>query len=114
MAEGSNWYRVSATTPAATGWVDGQFLAAAPPLQGAAALGISTNAWVAGTQGAGLRVHSAPLVTSNVLGTLSDGTPVQVLEGPIAADGYNWWRISATTPATVGWAASIGLSPTPP
>ena len=40
---------------------------------------------------------------STVLGSIPAGTIFRVEEGPVCADGYNWWRISAS--GISGWTA---------
>jgi hypothetical protein len=89
-------------------------IAAIPPGQGDGPLAIGSGAWVVGTGGAGLDVHSAPLVTSTTVGGLPDGTPVQVLEGPISASGLSWYRVSASGLAGSGWVDGAYLAAAPP
>jgi hypothetical protein len=49
-------------------------------------------------------MRSAPgTVTSTVLGTIPGGTVFSVLEGPVCASGYYWWRVDAN--GFVGWTA---------
>ncbi len=62
-----------------------------------------SGAQVSGTEGAGLRVRASPRAASDVRGLLPDGTTVEVLEGPVEADGFRWYHIRATTGLT-GWA----------
>jgi hypothetical protein len=109
------WYRISATGLASSGWVDGKALTAAapPPPNGQATVAVDRPAWVAGTGGLDLRVRSAPALGSDVLGELIAGAGVQVLEGPHAAEGYEWYRVSAG-PNLSGWVAGRFLSAIPP
>ena len=53
-----------------------------------------------------LRAHSAPAIASLVGVCLPDTTSVVILGGPITADGYTWWSISAG-----GWVAGQYLKP---
>jgi hypothetical protein len=48
-----------------------------------------------------------------MLRTLEDGTQLQVLEGPEAADGYEWWKLR-TDDGLEGWAAGDWLVPVAP
>lgn len=126
--EGLPWYQVSGGGLAAPGWVDGQALAVSPPAAPAAGAATPTDtappvgatvaagsaAWVEGTQGVGLRVHTAPSLSSDVVASLPDGTPVQVVEGPTGADGYEWYRVSGPGVIGSGWAAGQFLSAAPP
>ena len=116
QADGLPWYLVSAAPLAVAGWVDGKALVAAapPPPAPPAELAVGHPAWVAGTDGLGLRVHSAPALRSDVLGELAAGAGVQVLEGPHPADGHNWYRVSVPGLANGGWVAGRYLAATPP
>ncbi|HZS01193.1 MAG TPA: SH3 domain-containing protein [Chloroflexota bacterium] len=89
-------------------------IAATPPGQTDGPLAIGSGAWVVGTGGAGLDVRSAPLLTSTTVGGLPDGTPVQVLEGPISASGLIWYRVSASGLAGSGWVDGAYLAAAPP
>jgi hypothetical protein len=50
-------------------------------------------------------MRSAPGTGSNstVLGNIPSGTIFSVLEGPVCASGYNWWKVNAS--GFVGWTA---------
>jgi Tol biopolymer transport system component len=53
-----------------------------------------------------LRVRSEPLKGDNVIGQIQPGTIVQVLEGPVCADGLVFWKASsAAIPGGSGWIA---------
>src|SRR4051812_47655997 len=82
--------------------------------QGEPILAVGSGAWVTGTGGVGLDVRSAPLTSTSLVGAVADGTPVQVLEGPIAAGGLSWYRVSAPGLATSGWADGAYLAASPP
>src|SRR5205823_1315728 len=87
---------------------------ARPAAQFEPILAVGSGAWVVGTGGVGLDVRSAPLTSTSLVGALADGTPVQVLEGPIATGGLSWYRISAPGLATSGWADGAYLAASPP
>ena len=65
---------------------------------------VSRTAVVAGTDGDGLRLRGGAGLSNPVQGTLREGTRVQVVEGPQAADGYQWYRVTAGTNS--GWVPS--------
>ncbi|GAB4573299.1 MAG: hypothetical protein Kow0077_15260 [Anaerolineae bacterium] len=50
-------------------------------------------------------VRTAPGTSDSatVQGRMAGGTIFRVLEGPVCADGYNWWRV--TTGSLTGWTA---------
>jgi hypothetical protein len=81
-----------------------QIVLSAPGGQTDGALAAGSGAQVSGTEGAGLRVRATPRAAGEARGLLTDGTPVEVLEGPVEADGLRWYHIRATTGLT-GWAA---------
>jgi hypothetical protein len=59
-------------------------------------------------------VHSAPLLSSQQIGSLPDGTLAQVLQGPVTADGYGWYQVSATALPSPGWVVGGALSAASP
>lgn len=78
-------------------------------------IAIGVYVQITGTEGAGLRIRSAPGLNadSNFLG--NDAEVFQVKDGPKDADGYTWWYLVAPYDATrVGWAASNFLGVVPP
>jgi hypothetical protein len=67
-----------------------------------------------GTEGLNLRVHAGPALASEQVGSLTNGTEVRVLEGPVAADGHTWYRVEAAGLAGPGWVDGAALSAAPP
>lgn len=65
-------------------------------------LSAGVQAEVFGTGADQLRVRSGPGTTYATLQIVSDGTRVQVLEGPSPADGFQWWRVQLSD-GTIGW-----------
>lgn len=43
---------------------------------------------------AGLRLREEPTTAATSLGTLSNGAPSYVVDGPVSADGYSWYLLS--------------------
>jgi hypothetical protein len=68
---------------------------------------------VRGTGAQELRLRAGPGLTQQMLSTLEDGTQLLVLEGPEAADGYEWWKLR-TDDGVEGWAAGDWLVPVAP
>jgi hypothetical protein len=82
--------------------------------QEAGTLPLGSPAWVTtGTEGLHLRVHAEPMLASEQVGSLANGTEVQVLEGPVTADEHTWYRIEAAGLAGPGWVDGASLSATP-
>ncbi len=78
-----------------------------------------TQAWVAGTDGLGLRLRSAPSLGASILLVMPEGSLVTLLGGTQTADGHLWRQVSYA--GQEGWAASQylifsadGTSPTAP
>jgi 3D (Asp-Asp-Asp) domain-containing protein len=69
---------------------------------------IGGNAVVSGTGGDGLVVRDNPGLGQGARTTLTEGARVQVLEGPVTADGHQWFRV--TTAAGSGWASARYLA----
>jgi hypothetical protein len=61
-----------------------------------------TNAVVSGTSSC-LNVRESPSTSGRVVGCLSEGTSVQLGEGPQRADGLGWFKVAA------GWVADAFL-----
>ena len=68
---------------------------------------------VAGTGPARLRLRAGPGLTQETLMTLDDGMSLAVLEGPVSADEYEWWKVR-TEDGQEGWVAGDWLSPAAP
>ena len=64
------------------------------------------GAIVAGTDSC-LNIRASASIDAAVIDCVADGVEVTVLEGPVAASGFNWWLVTA--PAGNGWAAGIYL-----
>lgn len=69
---------------------------------------------IKGTEGAGLRIRSAPGLNSDTVFRGEEAETFQVKDGPKQADGYTWWYIVAPYDATrAGWAAADFLTVVP-
>lgn len=75
-------------------------------------LAVGATAWVQQAGGKNLRRRSAPGLNSQVHDGLAPGTQLTLLEGPVAADGYHWWRIRAAD-GREGWVAGEELVTAP-
>lgn len=67
------------------------------------ALAIGGRARVANLSGAPLRARVAPGLSQPIVARIPEGSEVDVLDGPVEADGYTWWQISGA--AGSGWSA---------
>jgi hypothetical protein len=68
---------------------------------------------VKGTGGQQLSLRAGPAVTQERLRIVEEGSALKVLEGPVAADGFQWWKVQ-TTDGVEGWAAGNWLVPVVP
>lgn len=66
-------------------------------------LRVGGSAQVANTEGRTLRGRAAPGLKAPVRVAFAEGEQVRILEGPVVADGYTWWRVEGRNGA--GWAA---------
>jgi len=48
---------------------------------------------------------SGGLVWNTIYSDMDENVPATVEEGPVCADGYNWWRISGIAAGNPGWVA---------
>jgi hypothetical protein len=70
---------------------------------------IGKNARVANTGGVTLRVRAEPGLEQQIVERLAENTELLVLEGPVQADGYNWWKIKGDFGE--GWCVDRWLEP---
>ena len=68
---------------------------------------------VKGTEGQQLRLRSGPALNHDTLRIVEEGAVLQVLEGPQAADGFQWWQVK-TSDGVIGWVAGDWLVPVVP
>lgn len=99
------------TTPTAT---PDPLLVGTPTLP-ANAIAVGGYVQITGTDGDGLRLRSAPGLTSEQLFLGEDAEVFQVRDGPQEANGYIWWYLVAPyDEARAGWAAANFLLVVPP
>jgi hypothetical protein len=69
---------------------------------------LNANDWVKVAPGLPNVIRAAPGrgPNSSILGEIPAGMVVRLLEGPVCADGYHWWRVDAGMLS--GWAAEGG------
>lgn len=67
---------------------------------------------VANTSGIGLNLRNCASTSCSVITGLPEGTQMNVIGGPVQAEGYTWWNITGTS--GTGWSA-VGewLTPAP-
>jgi 3D (Asp-Asp-Asp) domain-containing protein len=73
---------------------------------------VGDSALVLGTGGSGVKVRSGPGLSYDILGVVSEGTRVNVLNGPQFDGDQNWYQIQSNDGAGVrvrGWAAAMYL-----
>jgi hypothetical protein len=93
-----------APTPTAGG------TAAAAPGQ----IGVGAYVQIQGTEGAGLRIRSAPGLNSDTVFKGEEAETFRVKDGPKDADGHTWWYVVAPYDETrAGWAAADFLAVVP-
>lgn len=77
---------------------------------------IAVNGWVQVSTNS-LTLRDLPTTDGARLGTLRSGTNGHVIDGPVEANGYTWWKIDSydgTNPTASGWCAGEFLIPIPP
>ena len=84
-----------------------------PSVAHAADLAVGSAVEVTATGGDGLNVRSAASTTSQVVGVQKDGARGMVLEGPVTAGGFRWWRIQWGN-GLMGWSVDTYLRVPPP
>lgn len=102
VADGYAWYQVS--IDGQTGWMAGEYLGEEAAVATTPDIETATVVTDSGT----LNVRVDASLDAEVVGLLSDGTTVTILDGPVSADGYDWYQIE--TDDVSGWAVSVYLS----
>lgn len=81
-----------------------------PPNQ----IAVGAYVQITGTEGAGLRIRSAPGLNSDTVFRGEEAETFQVKDGPQQTDGYTWWYLVAPYDDTrAGWAAADFLAVVP-
>lgn len=57
-----------------------------------------------------LNLRSGAGTGYSVVQVLSEGTYVDVLDGPYFANGYNWWQVQVDPSGNIGWVAGVYLT----
>ncbi|MDD2921274.1 MAG: hypothetical protein PHQ36_03225 [Anaerolineales bacterium] len=77
-------------------------------------IGVGAYVQISGTEGEGLKIHSAPSLNSDLVFFGGESEVFVVREGPQTADGYTWWKLVAPYDETrAGWAAADFLAVVP-
>ena len=77
-------------------------------------IGVGGYVQITGTEGQGLRLHSAASLSSDTLQLVSESETFLVKDGPQTADGHTWWYLVAPYDSTrAGWAAADFLAVVP-
>jgi hypothetical protein len=48
-------------------------------------------------------IRETPKIGSHIISRIQPGGKMLVLEGPVCADGSNWWKVQAETTNVIGW-----------
>lgn len=75
-----------------------------PTATSAPQLGVGARARVITEEGAPLRMRNAPGQAASLVARIPSGAEVELLEGPVEADGFIWWRVRAAEGE--GWCAA--------
>lgn len=101
-ADGYDWYEV--TADAGDGWVDGEYLS--DSLTYVAGEYATGDALVVNTDVLNLRSDAS--IGADVLAQLVTGDAATIVDGPVSADGYSWYKVD--TDYGTGWVDGEYLS----
>ena len=73
------------------------------PTETPAVLQIGADAQVVNTEGTLLRGRKQPKLKAVATAAFKSGERVHILEGPVAADGFTWWKLEGA--GGTGWSA---------
>jgi hypothetical protein len=99
--------------PTLTPTPDAALITATPtPLPGAYAVGVYVQ--ISGTEGQGLHLRAQPGLNNAALFLGYDAEVYKITDGPVQANGYTWWYLTAPyDQARSGWAVQDYLSVIP-
>ena len=97
-ASGYVWYQISIDGPGTTGWMVSDFLEAGHTNQG-----FPAGAAVVTTSSVNLRTGAG--TGYGVIAVYSAGEFATVIEGPVAANGYQWYKVELVVNGNIGWFA---------
>lgn len=105
VADGYTWYEFSTVAwDGLPGWVAGEFLlpAGEAPLAGTLVVRLD-----------GLNLRAAPGLAGPIIAALPTGMRLDLVGGPIEADGYEWYEVQSLDAALRGWVAGMYLTTSP-
>ncbi|MEK7638759.1 MAG: SBBP repeat-containing protein [Patescibacteria group bacterium] len=107
VANGYTWWKVD-FKDGPDGWCAGSFLASASTV-------VTPTAASTFTQNSRVVVALGPLnvrssASGSVTGTQATGASGTLVEGPVTANGYTWWKVDYDT-GSDGWSAATFLKP---
>ena len=73
------------------------------PTEAPAVLQVGAGAQVVNIEGSVLRGRQQPNLKANATAAFKAGARVRILEGPVEADGFTWWKIEGES--GTGWSA---------
>jgi len=97
-ADGYRWWKVFYASYGVTGWTADNWLKRTGEYQ---------SDFVTAT--ANLNVRSGPSLSAPVIGAVRAETHGIIVDGPVTADGYRWWKINFPGYDLVGWSADNWL-----
>lgn len=118
-ADGINWWNVRATVVNVVydGWIAEApragdpfvIVPTSPPCHAPLNLDIGEQARVIYYDTQPKNLRSQPTTRGAVLVELIENVPLQIIDGPICADSYNWWKVRVLTSNPIeGWLAEGG------
>jgi N-acetylmuramoyl-L-alanine amidase len=107
-ADGYSWYPVF-TAAGASGWVASDYLAPGAGSGGTGDTGDTGGGDTAIVDTPRLNLRAGPGTDQGVIAVLSGGTTVTLIEGPVPANGYQWYR-AETDGGAAGWVIGEALA----
>jgi hypothetical protein len=102
-ADGFTWWRIRLPN-GIDGWSVSNFNNQ-PTLRAVSYTGIGVGGiyTIFGAGSRGLNLRTNPSTDAELITTVLQGRDVVVLDGPIEADGFRWWRVVTTYSNEIGW-----------
>lgn len=106
-SEWKNLGQLAATVPVPALPTTPPDTASSPGCRSQKGIVVGLNTYVDDTEAAAARIRESASTAARILGTAPIRTPVEILAGPVCADGHVWWQVRSN--GYTGYTAEVNL-----